>query len=109
MIKRFLAWLISIYFKPAPAETQTPEVEPMSDIPVDVASAQPAAVHNVGADGVVNIQAPVINITGLLAPAAEAKAGVADLDAALNFIESGVAQLGEAAKDELKELAKKYL
>lgn len=108
MIKRFFAWLKSIYFKPAQAETQTPEVEPMSDIPVDVA-AQPAAVHNVGADGVVNIQTPVINITGSLSPAAEAKAGVADLDAALNFIESGVAQLGEAAKDELKELAKKYL
>lgn len=42
-------------------------------------------------------------------PATEAKAGVADLDAALSFIESGVAQLGAAAKDELKELAKKYL
>lgn len=39
----------------------------------------------------------------------ETKAGVADLDAALNFIEGGVAQLGDAAKDELKELAKKYL
>lgn len=108
MINRFLAWLKSIYFKPAQAETKTPEVTTMSDIPVDVA-AQPAAVQNVGADGVVNIQAPVINITGSLSPAAEVKAGVADLDAALNFIESGIAQLGDAAKDELKELAKKYL
>ncbi|MGC6389664.1 hypothetical protein ACMV8I_18665 [Ewingella sp. S1.OA.A_B6] len=43
------------------------------------------------------------------APAVEAKAGVADFEAALSFVESGVAQLGEAAKDELKELAKKYL
>lgn len=41
--------------------------------------------------------------------AIEVKAGVADFEAALSFVESGVAQLGEAAKDELKELAKKYL
>lgn len=107
MIKRFLAWLKSIYFKPAQAETQTPEVSIMSDVPVS--DSQPAAGQIIAADGEVNIQAPVINITGSLSPAAEVKAGVADLDAALNFIESGVAQLGEAAKDELKELAKKYL
>ncbi|WP_158784621.1 Ig domain protein group 1 domain protein [Pantoea sp. BAV 3049] len=42
-------------------------------------------------------------------PAEEAKAGVADFEAALAFVESGVAQLGEAAKDELKALAVKYL
>lgn len=42
-------------------------------------------------------------------PAAEVKAGVADFEAALAFVESGVAQLGEAAKDELKALAVKYL
>lgn len=89
MIKRFLAWLKTIYFKPAQAETQTPEVEPMSDIPVDVA-AQPT----VAADPT---------------PAVEVKTGVADFEAALSFVESGVAQLGEAAKDELKALAKKYL
>ncbi|WP_208951777.1 Ig-like domain-containing protein [Rahnella sp. ChDrAdgB13] len=51
----------------------------------------------------------VVDPTPVVDAAAEAKAGVADLDAALSFIESGVAQLGEAAKDELKELAKKYL
>lgn len=42
-------------------------------------------------------------------PAAEVKAGVQDFEAALAFVESGVAQLGAAAKDELKALAKKYL
>ena len=91
MIKHFLAWLKSIYFKPATADTNTPEVKPMSDIPVEV-TAQPA-----------------VAVAEYPTPAAEAKAGVADLDAALNFIESGVAQLGNAAKGELKELAKKYL
>lgn len=42
-------------------------------------------------------------------PADEAKAGVQDFEAALAFVESGVKQLGEAAKDELKALAVKYL
>ena len=85
MIKRILLWLISIYLKPATTETKTPEVETMSDQPVVV----PAVVSSAVAD--------------------EVKAGVADFDAALSFVESGVSQLGEAAKDELKELAKKYL
>lgn len=85
MIKRILLWLISIYLKPATTETKTPEVETMSDQPVVV----PAVVSTAVAD--------------------EVKAGVADFEAALSFVESGVAQLGEAAKDELKELAKKYL
>ena len=85
MIKRILLWLISIYFKQATTETKTPEVETMSDQPVVV----PAVVRTAVAD--------------------EVKAGVADFEAALSFVESGVAQLGEAAKDELKELAKKYL
>ncbi|AUH00872.1 hypothetical protein CWC46_14280 [Prodigiosinella confusarubida] len=67
MIKRFLAWLKSIYFKPALAETKTPEVESMSESLVDSQAAaervatvaQPAAVANVD----------------------EAKVGVSDFDA----------------------------
>lgn len=90
MIKRILLWLISIYFKPATTETKTPEVETMSEPLVDEVAA-PVAVA----------VAPI--------PAEEVKAGVADFEKALSFVESGVAQLGEAAKDELKELAKKYL
>lgn len=90
MIKRFLTWLISIYFKPAQAETQTPEVIVMPEELVDEVAAPVTAVV-----------APT--------PVEEVKAGVADFEAALAFVESGVAQLGEAAKDELKALAKKYL
>lgn len=90
MIKRILLWLISIYFKPATTETKTPEVETMSEPLVDEVAA-PVAV--------------VVDPT----PVEEVKAGVADFEAALAFVESGVAQLGEAAKDELKELVKKYL
>lgn len=37
------------------------------------------------------------------------KTGVNDFEAAFAFVEAGVAQLGDAAKDELKALAQKYL
>ena len=53
--------------------------------------------------------ASTVSATETASPAAEVKAGVKDFEAALTFVESGVAQLGEAAKDELKALAKKYL
>ncbi|MFS7344593.1 hypothetical protein AB6874_10210 [Rahnella inusitata] len=53
--------------------------------------------------------APVLSAAVLPPVAAEVKPGVADFEAALSFVEKGVAQLGEAAKNELKELAKKYL
>ncbi|WP_313677128.1 hypothetical protein [Pantoea vagans] len=39
----------------------------------------------------------------------EVKTGVKDFEAAFTFVEQGIAQLGEAAKDELKALAQKYL
>ncbi|WP_205954228.1 hypothetical protein [Pantoea stewartii] len=42
-------------------------------------------------------------------PAVAVKTSVKDFDAAFNFVEQGVAQLGEAAKEELKALAMKYL
>lgn len=42
-------------------------------------------------------------------PVQEVKAGVLDFEKAFSFVEQGVGLLGEAAKDELKELAKKYL
>lgn len=47
--------------------------------------------------------------TATTLPAAGVKAGVADFETALSFVESGIAHLGEAAKDELVALAKKYL
>lgn len=101
MIKHFLARLKNIYFKPATADNKTPEVKSMSEPLVDtvVGSTSPNAVI-----------ANAVHVAGVgQSPAVEVKAGVADLDAALAFIESGVVQLGETAKDELKELAKKYL
>jgi len=42
-------------------------------------------------------------------PEVEVKTGVKDFEAAFTFVEQGVAQLGAAAKDELKALAQKYL
>ncbi|KAA5974365.1 MULTISPECIES: hypothetical protein [Pantoea] len=42
------------------------------------------------------------------APSAEVKVGVHDFEAALAFVESGVALLGEAAKDDVKALAIMY-
>lgn len=103
MIKRILLWLISIYFKQATTETKTPEVETMSEPLVDEVAAP------VVAPVVEAAPAAVVSVTVTPAAADEVKAGVADFEAALSFVESGVAQLGEAAKDELKELAKKYL
>lgn len=52
---------------------------------------------------------PATETTVTATPATEVKSGVQDFEAALAFVESGVAQLGVAAKDELKALAKKYL
>jgi hypothetical protein len=99
MMKNILAWLFVFFYTPVPNKViQPPEVETMSEPLVDesetVVEAAPAAV-------VSEAVSPAV--------AAEVKTGVADFEAALSFVESGVAQLGEAAKDELKELAKKYL
>jgi len=57
-----------------------------------------------------NAQPVAVNVESKTStPADEVKAGVQNFEAALSFVESGVAQLGAAAKDELKALAKKYL
>lgn len=42
-------------------------------------------------------------------PVAVVKTGVKDFEAAFSFVEQGIAQLGEEAKEELKALAQKYL
>ncbi|MGP4140996.1 hypothetical protein [Sodalis praecaptivus] len=59
------------------------------------------------------VEQPAIVDTGteiaVETPAAEVKTGVNDFEAALAFVENGVEQLGDAAKEELKVLAKKYL
>lgn len=83
--------------------------EPLVDVPVT--DPQPTAV-TLQTSGEMTINSPAITVTGAVTldtVTEKLKAGVADFEAALSFVESGVAQLGEAAKDELKELAKKYL
>lgn len=84
---KILEWLKSLFIHPK--EESTEMSEPLND----AATTQPAVATAAVAQ----------------TPAAEVKAGVQDFEAALAFVESGVAQLGAAAKDELKVLAKKYL
>ncbi|WP_158780499.1 hypothetical protein [Pantoea sp. BAV 3049] len=84
-MQKFLNWLKGLFIHPK--ETNTMAENTVVTEPA--VSAEPSTVTN--------------------APVVEAKAGVQDFEAALAFVESGVAQLGEAAKDELKALAKKYL
>lgn len=86
---KFLTWLKSLFIHPKEESNQ------MSEPLNDATTVQPVAAAPVTAEAVT--------------PAAEVKAGVQDFEAALTFVESGVAQLGAAAKDELKALAKKYL
>ncbi|WP_312630971.1 hypothetical protein [Pantoea piersonii] len=81
---KILEWLKSLFIHPK--EESTEMSEPLND----TATAQPA-------------------VAAASTPAAEVKAGVQDFEAALAFVESGVVQLGAAAKDELKALAIKYL
>lgn len=83
---KILEWLKSLFIHPK--EESTEMSEPLND----AVTAQPVAAATVAST-----------------PAAEVKAGVQDFEAALAFVESGVAQLGAAAKDELKALAVKYL
>ncbi|HAK35602.1 MAG TPA: hypothetical protein DCM44_13900 [Pantoea sp.] len=91
---KFLTWLKSLFIHPKEESNQ------MSEPLNDATTVQPVAA------------APVTTVTegsATATPAAEVKSGVQDFEAALAFVESGVAQLGAAAKDELKALAKKYL
>ncbi|MEN4830038.1 hypothetical protein [Pantoea vagans] len=88
-MNKFLTWLKSLFIHPKEESNQ------MSEPLNDATTVQPVAA------------VPVT--TEVATPAAEVKAGVQDFESALAFVESGVAQLGAAAKDELKALAKKYL
>lgn len=112
MIKRFLAWLKSIYFKPAAAETPTPGVT-MTDQVVDVAAqadvataaapVQPAvAVQPTAVETVAETIATVVATGALASFKAEAEAFIA-------FVEHGIAVLGADAEAELVALKEKYL
>ncbi|WP_208952088.1 hypothetical protein, partial [Rahnella sp. ChDrAdgB13] len=95
--KRFLAWLKSIYIKPATAETTTPKETIMSEPLVDAAVEQPVA--EVAAD----VQ-PVADVVE--------EPEVTETDAVLAKLKELVAAAGaqsHAVFDDLVELAKKLI
>ncbi|MHB9807027.1 hypothetical protein [Pantoea ananatis] len=88
-MSKFITWLISLFIHPKEENNQMSE--PLNDATV---------VKPVSA-------APATN--QVITPAAEVKSGVQDFEVAMNFVVDGVEKLGDAAKDELITLAKKYL
>ncbi len=107
---KFLTWLKSLFIHPKKESNQ------MSEPLNDATTVQPVAAAPVAAE-VVTPAVQVAQTDAEQSKSPEAAAidrflsskGVNDFEAALAFVESGVAQLGAAAKDELKALAKKYL
>lgn len=96
-----IQWLISLFIHPK-QESNTMS-EPLNDAASSEANSQPSST-------IVQQQFTVTAADGAIAvPTQEVKTGVKDFEAALKFVESGVSQLGSAAKDELKALAVKYL
>lgn len=69
--------------------------------------AEPSTRENTVSD--ITASEPVAAEAQEASPVVAVKAGVKDFEAAFTFVEQGVAQLGVAAKDELKALAQKYL
>lgn len=123
---KFLNWLISLFIHPLPDPNQAKlqkfeddaktlaqrfaterKVKEMSE-PLNETSTGGLVQQSQTALPTANQQ--ILGIDGANAsPVQEAKTGVKDFEAALKFVESGVVQLGAAAKDELKALAVKYL
>ena len=99
---KFLTWLKSLFIHPKEESNQMSE--PLNDNSTGTVVQQTETALPITTQQV----APVAVVEPVTV-ALEAKAGVQDFEAALAFVESGVAQLGAAAKDELKALAKKYL
>lgn len=88
-MSKFITWLISLFIHPKEENNQMSE--PLNDASVvQPVSAAPATAE-------------------VITPATEVKSGVQDFEAAMNFVVDGVEKLGDAAKDELIALAKKYL
>lgn len=112
MIKRFLAWLKSIYFKPATADIKTVEVVIMSDIPVDDSQRlNNAPVISTIPDE--NVQqstpeAPTVKAEAIK-PLSPLEALKARDDEFVNFVVHGLAVLGKDAEAELVALKTKYL
>lgn len=88
-MSKFITWLISLFIHPKEENNQMSE--PLNDAIV----AQPVSAAPATAE---------VNT-----PATKVKSGVQDFEAAMNFVVDGVEKLGDAAKDELIALAKKYL
>lgn len=137
MIKRFLAWLKSIYLKPAAADIKTPEVKSMSDIPVDVSGqsvtaqagihvsvSQPEQLNHTPVTSTIpdaNQQAVSQYIPGqyivgkdgeISQPSAPKLSPLEALkardDEFVNFVVHGLTVLGEGAEAELVALKAKY-
>lgn len=92
LLRKIWAWIY-------PTQEESKVSEPITDVNA-VSDAPVAAVATDESATVVS--QPVLAEVAV-------KAGVKDFEAALAFVEAGVAQLGVAAKDELKALATKYL
>lgn len=88
-MNKFITWLISLFIHPKEETNQ------MSESLNDATVAQPVLAVPATAE--------------VITPTAEVKSGVQDFEAAMNFVVDGVETLGDAAKDELIALAKKYL
>lgn len=88
-MSKFITWLTSLFIHPKEENNQMSE--PLNDATV----VQPVAAAPATAE--------------VITPATEVKSGVQDFEAAMNFVVDGVEKLGDAAKDELIALAKKYL
>jgi len=97
-LHEFVTWLKGLFIHPK--EETTSMTDTVVEVPVVNAVTENAADANTPA---------IVQHAAAASPAVEAKAGVQDFEAALSFVERGVAQLGAAAKDELKALAKMYL
>jgi len=77
-------------------------------VPVTSSIVGQATITATTADGGQGIDG-TLYFVAVLAPSQEIKTGVQDFEAAYKFVVSGIGQLGDAAEDELKALAKKYL
>ncbi len=113
MIKRFLAWLKSIYFKPAAADIKTPEVvtmsEPLQDLQLNhtpVTSTIPDANQRAVSQDIVGADGQVAQINEpKLSPLEALKARD---DEFVSFVVHGLSVLGAEAEAELVALKAKY-
>lgn len=92
-------------------EVATPAAAPVEAAPVAAAEAAPPSAPDAAAPAApAAIDAPPAAAATQSHDASQAfSEGVKDFGRAFSFVEQGVIKLGDAAKDELIELARKYL